>query len=141
MNIKSLIIALSFLSYSCTQKHYVQSNEQLNLSPDQLKLSSAQKKTLGECDFSKRMIIHRDKNIIKGLSNKNGILAYYICINRAGDVIAVEYNKNESTITNEKEINNVSLSLFKYKYSEDLNAPEEQCGEFKITIDNYKGIR
>ena len=64
-----------------------------------------------------------------------------LCINQKGDVIAVEYNQEKSTIKNPSDIKKGIKAMYKYKYSQNLNAPLEQCGEFKVIIETTRGLR
>jgi len=95
-------------------------------------------KALGELDFDgegifgRKVIYHAP---IKELAEQNGKIAINMGINRAGNVVAVAYNKNNSTITDKDLIVRALKMAVKYKFEEDYTAPFIQYGRFTFIFD------
>ena len=90
-------------------------------------------KALGELDFDgdgifgRKVIYHAP---IKKLAEQNGRIAINMGINRAGDVVAVAYNRENSTITDKDLVLRALKMATKYKFEADYTAPVIQYGRF-----------
>lgn len=88
-----------------------------------------------------RKVIYQDRSMIRNASGKSGKIVFKVCINRRGLVSYVEINELETTIKDRKILRNAIDAMSNYKYEVDYSAPKEQCGYYKVTIDNFRGIR
>jgi len=100
---------------------------------------------LGEYDDSGdgifgRRVTHRDRSMILNASGKSGTIVMKVCITRNGNVAFVELNEFETTIKDRKVIKNALKAMWKYKYEKDQRAPKEECGKFKVSVQNWQGV-
>ncbi len=95
-------------------------------------------KALGELDFDgdgvfgRKVIYHAP---IKELAEQNGRIAINMGINRAGNVVAVAYNKENSTITDKDLIVRALKMAIQYKFEADYTAPVIQYGRYTFIFD------
>ncbi len=87
-----------------------------------------------------RKVIYRDPSMIALASSKSGKIVFKVCISRQGSVRYIEIDEFNTTITDKALIRNALESLRKYKYEVDYSAPKEQCGNYTLKIDNFRGI-
>lgn len=82
-----------------------------------------------------RKVIFRDKSMITNATSKSGTIVMSVCIDREGNVSKVGLIENESSIEDTETLKNALSALGNYKYEADPNAPEEECGRFKVSVD------
>ena len=79
--------------------------------------------------------------MIMNATGKSGKLVMKVCITPNGDVSLVEMIDSETTIRDTQTLKNAVNAMWNYKYEKDEQAPEEECGKFTVTVDNWKGRR
>lgn len=79
----------------------------------------------GEGVFGRKIIYHAE---IAKLAEKEGRVVVNLCINKAGRVTHVAFNRDESTISASDYVRDVMLVAGKYRFEEDYDAPSTQCG-------------
>lgn len=90
-------------------------------------------KALGELDFNgdgvfgRKVIYHAP---IRQLAEQNGRIAINMGINRAGNVVVVAYNKENSTITDKNLIVRALKMATQYRFEADYTAPTIQYGRY-----------
>ena len=91
-----------------------------------------------------RKVIYRNPNVVKqGFENQEGkLITVKVCIDRAGNVRYAELLDMETNaVISASQAKQVIREFKKYKYAEDLSAPEEQCGKLKLRIQNINTLR
>ncbi len=88
-----------------------------------------------------RKVIYRDPSMIALASSKSGQIVFKVCISRKGNVSYIEIDDFKTTINNRSLLKKALNALHKYKYEVDYTAPKEQCGQYTLKVDNYKGVR
>ena len=86
-----------------------------------------------------RKVIYRDNSIL-GAASKSGTIVFKVCINREGNVSFLEIDEFRTTIEDPVLLRKALSALQKYKYEKDYTAPKEQCGNFKLKVNNFNGI-
>ena len=88
-----------------------------------------------------RKVIYRDPSMLAVASSKSGVIIFKVCISRQGMVKYIEIDEKKTTIKDTAILRAALESLRKYKYEVDFTAPAEQCGNYTLKVDNYKGLR
>ncbi len=89
-----------------------------------------------------RKILYRDLNCLSRLSNdESGTISLQICINRVGEVVYSKYLQHESSINTNLTVRDYIKCSVSYKFQEDENAPEYQCGKLSFKIKNTTSKR
>ena len=90
-----------------------------------------------------RLVIHRANVIPSGLTNQEGkLISVKVCFDRAGNVNHAELIEFETNAEmSRSQIKEVIAGFQKYKFEEDLSAPEETCGKLKLRISEINAFR
>ena len=80
----------------------------------------------GEGVFGRQIIYHAN---ISKLAEQEGRVVVNLCINRAGRVTHVAFNRDASTILESSYVSRVMEVATKYRFEEDYEAPMTQCGK------------
>lgn len=88
-----------------------------------------------------RKVIYRDPSMIQLASSKSGVIVFKVCISRQGSIRNIEIVEGKTTIKDPTLLRAALESLRKYKYEPDFSAPTEQCGNYTLKVDNFRGIR
>lgn len=88
-----------------------------------------------------RKVIYRDPSMIQLASSYSGVIVFKVCISRQGTIRNIEIVEGRTTIKDPKLLRAALESLRKYKYEPDFTAPSEQCGNYTLKVDNFRGIR
>jgi len=73
-----------------------------------------------------RRIIYRED--AKKLAEEDGVIILKVCINQRGSVIYIEYDNENSTISNKDLIDRAIDNVLKYRFERDYSAPLRECG-------------
>lgn len=82
----------------------------------------------------KRGVAHRV--FPKNISDYSGTIIFDICIDQAGDLIDMQYNRTASTVTDTDAIADVQDALSQTKFKAAPNAPTRECGQWTMTFQN-----
>jgi len=84
-----------------------------------------------------RKAIYRNINCLRSLRyNESGTVNLQICINRVGEVVYSKYLRHESSININLTVRDYIKCSASYKYQNDENAPEFECGKLNFRISN-----
>lgn len=86
----------------------------------------------GEGVFGRKIIYHAN---ISKLAKEEGRVVVNLCINRAGIVTHIAFNKEASTISNPVYVRKVMTVAGKYRFEEDYTAPQTQCGKLSFIFE------
>ncbi len=89
----------------------------------------------------KVLVVDPEMQRIMAGSSKSGKIVFRVCIDRRGNVSFVEVNNRLTTMKDNNLIKQALNSMAKYKYEVDYTAPKEQCGQFTVILDTFRGIR
>lgn len=99
----------------------------------------------GESEFIElgkdRKVIYRDRSMIRNATSKAGMILIKVCINPEGTVTFVEIDQSETTINDINIRKDALKAMVKYRYEPDPDAPQEQCGTYKLKIDTVHGLK
>lgn len=86
----------------------------------------------GEGVFGRQIVYHAN---ISKLAEKEGRVVVNLCINRAGDVTHVAFNREASTLTDSEYVRQVMSVAGKYRFEADYTAPRTQCGKLTFIFE------
>jgi len=86
----------------------------------------------GEGVFGRKIIYHAN---ISRLAKKEGRVVVNLCINRAGNVTHIAFNKDASSLTNSIYVREVMRVATKYRFEADYTAPKVQCGKLTFIFE------
>lgn len=86
----------------------------------------------GEGVFGRQIIYHAN---ISKMAKKEGRVVVNLCIDRAGDVTHIAFNRDASSLTDSEYIMQVMKVAAKYKFEADYTAPRTQCGKLTFIFE------
>ncbi len=87
-----------------------------------------------------RKVVNRDVLMLKRATMKSGEITMKICVNREGIVQFARIINKETTIQDKKMLAHTLKSISNYQYEEKADAPEIECGKYKLKIDTQFGF-
>jgi hypothetical protein len=86
----------------------------------------------GDGVFGRQIVYHAN---ISRLAEREGRVVVNLCINRAGDVTHVAFNREASTLTESGYVREVMKVASRYRFEADYTAPRTQCGKLTFIFE------
>ena len=87
----------------------------------------------GDGLFNRKVILRGN---IAQLAIQQGKIVIKICVNREGDVVWAEYDKENSSIHDQDVIRRAEATAEEYLFEADRSAPKQQCGALTFIFEN-----